>query len=163
MTQVEEDRIANNMICRIFFDIPTIQDQVAKRQLTFIGKVTCNSKEQLLTKLLKAWYNNKRIFRGVLHSSKKSLVHNIVIIVPTVDIYGSLNLWSHLALDDRYWKYLINGIVNTATPPPVPPTSPNTNKAQPPSFPSPTHPSQSPSISPPPRQSTRPSPVPSPR
>ena len=58
MTQVKEERIKNETICQIFFDIPTIQNQVAKWQFTFIGKVTCNSGEQLLTNVLMAWCNN---------------------------------------------------------------------------------------------------------
>ena len=46
MTQMKEDRITNDIICRRFFDMPTIKNQIAKRQLTFIGKVTRNSDEQ---------------------------------------------------------------------------------------------------------------------
>ena len=47
MTEVKEERI--------IFNIPTIQNQIAKRQLTFIGKVVRNSDQQLPTKLLTAW------------------------------------------------------------------------------------------------------------
>ena len=143
-----------------YFDILTIQNQVAKRQLTFIGIVTWNSDEKLLTKLLMAWWNNKLIFGGVLHSNKKTLVQNIASIVPTVYRYGSLKLWAHLSLDDKYWKYLINGIINAPTPQTGPPPSPDTERAHPPSPPSPPCPSQAPSTSPPPRQRTRPSPIP---
>ena len=102
MTQVKEYIITNKMIRQRFFDIPTIQNQVAKRQLNFIGKVTRNSDEKLPTELLTEWCNNKRQVQGVLHSNKKILVQNIAIIVPAVYRYGSLKLWSHLDLDDRY-------------------------------------------------------------
>ena len=136
---------------------------MAKRQLTLIGKVICKSDEKLPTKLLTAWFNNKRKVRGVLHSNNKYLVHNIALIVPKLYRYGSLKLWSHLALDDRYWKYLINGIGNTPTPTIGPPPSPNAKIAQPPSSPYPTRPGQAPHTSPPPRQRIRPSPIPSPR
>ena len=100
---------------------------------------------------------------GVLHSNNKTLVKNIALIVSTVHIYGSLKLWAHLAFDDRYCKYLINGIGNTPTQPPGPPPSSNTNIAQPPSTPSPTRPSPGPLTLPPPCQKTRPSPIPSPQ
>ena len=86
-----------------------------------------------------------------------------MLIFLTVDRYGSLKLWAHLSLDDKYCKYLINGIGNSTTPPPVTPPSPTTERAQPPSPPSTPRPSQSPSTSPPPSKGTRPSPIPSPR
>ena len=145
------------------FCILKIQNQVTKRQLTFIGKVTCNSDKQLPTKILTAWCNNKRRVGGVFYSNKKIIVQNITIIVPTVDRYGSLKFWAYLDSDDKYWKYLINGIVNAPTPPQGSPPSPTTEREQPPSPPSPYHSSQAPPTSPPPRQITRPSPIPSPR
>ena len=162
MTQVKEEIITNKMICQRFFDIPTIQNQEDKRQLNFIRKVTRKFDEQILMKLLTAQCNNKKRFGVVLHS-KKNLVHNIALIVLTVDLYSSLKLWAYLTLYYRYWKYLINGIGNTATSPPVPPPSQNTKIAQPPSSPSTPRPIQTPPTSPPPRQSTRPSPKLSPR
>ena len=110
--------------------------------------------------LLTAWLKNKRQVGGVLPSNNKTQVQNIAIIVPTVDLFGSLNLWEHLSLDDKYWKYLINVIVNAPTPPPGPSTSPITERAQPPSTPSPPRPSQTPLTSPPQRQSTISSPIP---
>ena len=140
-----------------------IQNQVAKRQLTFIRKVTRNSDEQLPTNLLMAWCNNKRRVGGVLRSNNKTLVQNIAIIVPTVDQYGSLKLWSHLGLDDRYWKSLIKGIGNAPTPPPGTPTSPNNEREHQFSYPYPPLPSQSPPTWPPSKKITRPSQIPSPR
>ena len=132
------------MIRRILFYIPMIQNQVAKWQLTFIGKVTCNSDKQLLMKLLTSCCNIKWQVVGVLHSYKKILLQNIALIVPTVDRYGSLKLRAHLAIDKKYCKYLINRIGNAPTPPLVPLPSPTTERAQPPYTPSPPRPSQSP-------------------
>ena len=76
---------------------------------------------------------------------QETLVHNIVSIVPTVDQYGSLKLWANLALDEKYWKYLINGIRNAPTNSLVPPPYPATEIEQPPSPPSTPRPIQSPS------------------
>ena len=163
MTQVKEERIEKKIIRQIFFDITKIQNQVAKWKLTLIGKVTCNSNEQLPTKLLTERRNNKRQVRGILHSNNKTPMHNIVLIVPAVDWYGSLKLWEHFALDDRYWKYLIYLIGNTPTPPPITLPSTNTKISQRPSSPSPTRHSQAPPTFPTPRKSTRPSPISSPR
>ena len=119
--------------------------------------------KQLLKKLPTEWCNNKWQVGGVLHSNNKTLVQNIVLIVLAVDRYGPLKLWSHLTLDESYWKYLINGLGNTQTPPQGPTPSKNTKRSQPPSPPSPTCPSQAPPTSHPQRQRTRPSPIPSPQ
>ena len=67
MTEVKEERIRNAELRERFFKIPTIQNQIAKRQLTFIGKVVRNSDQQLPTKLLTAWCNHKRRRGRVLH------------------------------------------------------------------------------------------------
>ena len=55
MTEVKEERIRNEEVRERLFKIPNIQNQIAKRQLTFIGKVVRNSDQQLPTKLLTAW------------------------------------------------------------------------------------------------------------
>ena len=89
MTQVKEERIKNEMIHRRFFDISTIQKQAAKRQLPFIVKVTCNYYEQVPMNLLPAWCNNKRQAGGVFKLKNKRLMLNIIVIIPTVDRFGS--------------------------------------------------------------------------
>ena len=86
-----------------------------------------------------------------------------IVDVPKVNQYGSLKLWAHLSLDRKYWKYLINGIENSPTPPPVPPPYPTTEKSNPPYPPPPQCPSQDSLTSPSPRQRTIPSPIPSPQ
>ena len=48
---------------------------MAKRQLNFIGKVTRNSDEQLPTKLLTEWCNNKWQVGGVFNSKQSSAEH----------------------------------------------------------------------------------------
>ena len=84
MTQLKDLKTTNEIICRRFFDIPTIQNQVAKRQPIIIGKVTHNSDEKLLTKILTTWCNNKWRVGGVLHSNNKTLLQKIALIFPTV-------------------------------------------------------------------------------
>ena len=73
MTEVKDQRITNETVRRIFFGILNIEEQIAKRQLPFIGKVTNNSDEHLFTKLLTAWCNHKRRRGGVLHTNKNPL------------------------------------------------------------------------------------------
>ena len=60
ITQVIDERITNGSIRTRFFSIPTIRNQIAQVQLTFIGKVVRNKDNQLPSQLLTAWCNNKR-------------------------------------------------------------------------------------------------------
>ena len=72
MTQVKGRESQMRLFVKDFFDIQMIQNQAAKRQLTFIGKVTRTSDEHLSKKLITEWYNNKQRVVGVIHSNKKS-------------------------------------------------------------------------------------------
>ena len=60
ITQVINKRITNGSFRTRFFNIPMIRNQIAQRQLTFIGKVVHNKDDQIPTQLLTAWCDNKR-------------------------------------------------------------------------------------------------------
>ena len=123
MTEVKDQRITNEIVRRNFFDILNIEEQIATQQLTFIGKVTRNSEDHLPNKLLSWWCNHKRRCGGVLHTNKKSIFHNLRLIIPGVDKPGALKKWEHFAINDRYWQHLISGLEKslTSTPPAPPP------------------------------------------
>ena len=125
MSEVKDQHITNKTVRRKNFDIPNIEKQIATRQLTFIGKMSRNSDDHLPTKLLTEWCNHKRRRGVVLHTNKKSIVHNLQLIIPEVDKAGTLKTWAHFAIDDRYWQHLISGLGNssTSTPPTPPPPS----------------------------------------
>ena len=72
ITQVIYKRITNKSVRTKFFNIPTIRNQIAQRQLTFIGKVFHNKDDQIPTQLLTAWCDNKRRRAGVLQTKKKN-------------------------------------------------------------------------------------------
>ena len=88
-------------------NIPTIRYQLAKRQLTFIGKVVKNLEDQIPTQLLTVWCDNKRKPGAPLQNNKKNLAQNIRLIVPGAGKCGLLTPWVYLALDDVYWERLI--------------------------------------------------------
>ena len=71
ITEVKEQHITNESARKKFFDIPNIKKHITTRQLTFIGKVACYYYDQILTKLLTTWCNQKRKHRGVLNMNKK--------------------------------------------------------------------------------------------
>ena len=60
MTELKYKRITNETVRTKCFGILNIEEKLAKRQLTFIGKVTRDSDDHLSTKLLTTWCNHKR-------------------------------------------------------------------------------------------------------
>ena len=60
MSEVKYQRNTNETVRRNCFGILNIEEQIATRQLTFIGKMTRNSDDHLPTKILTAWCNHKR-------------------------------------------------------------------------------------------------------
>ena len=104
---VIDEKITNESVRKRFVNIPTIRYQLAKRQLTFIGKVVRNSEDQIPTQLLTEWCDNKHKPGAPLQNSKKNLVQNIRLIGPGMEKYGLLTTWVYLALDDGYWAHLV--------------------------------------------------------
>ena len=102
MTEVKDQLIKNETVRRKFFDILNFEEQIATQQLTFIGKLARNSDNHIHTKLLTAWCNHKRRRGGVLHTNKKSIVHNLRLIIPGVDKTRALKTWAHFAINDGY-------------------------------------------------------------
>ena len=79
---VIDKKNTNQSLRKRFFNIPTILNQLAKRQLTFIGKVVRNSEYQIPTKLLTEWCDNKLKPGAPPQNNKKKLTQNIRLIVP---------------------------------------------------------------------------------
>ena len=105
ITQVIDERITKGSIRNRFFSIPKIRNQIAQRQLMFIGKVVQNKDNQLPTQLLTAWCNNKRKRGAPLKNNKKNLEQNIQQLIPGAAKDGLLTSWVYFALDDVYWKH----------------------------------------------------------
>ena len=168
ITQVIDEHITNDSVRMRFCRIPSLQNQIAKRQLTFIGKVVRNSDDQIPTRLLTAWCNHPRRRGAPLQSNKKSLVRNLQLIVPSVPKDGRLSSCALYALDGSYWNHLVSqlgtqptdwegevpGAANYTAPPPPqgPPRSPPRNRAPPPPSPRRSSTSSPPVPSPPPQR-----------
>ena len=110
MTDVKDQRITNETKRRFFLNTPNIEKQIATQHLTLIRKLARNSDNHLPTKLLTEWCNHKRRRGGVLKTNKKSIFHNLRLIIPGVDKTGALKTWAHFSIDDRYWRHLISGL-----------------------------------------------------
>ena len=104
---VIDEKITNESIRKQFFNNPTIWHQLARKQLTFIGKVVRNSEDQIPTQLLTSWCDNKRKPGAPLQNNKKNVVQNTGLIVPCAAKDGLITTWVYLALDDGYWAHLV--------------------------------------------------------
>ena len=93
------ERITNESVRTQFFDIPTIRNQIAPRQITFIGKVVRNKDEKIPTQLLTAWRNNKQRRGGVLQNNNNNLAQNICLVIPGAAKDGLLTTWVYFTLD----------------------------------------------------------------
>ena len=59
-SDVMEDRIRNSKVRRMFYNINTVEIQMAKRRLTFIGRVVRMDKNKVPGRLISAWIGGKK-------------------------------------------------------------------------------------------------------
>ena len=148
---VKEHRIKNTDIRQRFYNIPSAHRLITVRQLKFIGKVFRNSSTQLPTQLLTCWCDNKQKRGRALYHNRKSIVASLQLVLPDVEVHGSISSWGIHALDDKHWNNIISQYklrkddTDSVPPsPPPPPSSPPRSSTSPPSHnaapPSPTSP-----------------------
>ncbi len=69
MSQVKDERIRNEKVRKIFYDIPTVENMIAARQLDFIGKAIRGPPNHPARIMLTACRNNQRqVGRPQLHN-----------------------------------------------------------------------------------------------
>ena len=83
---------------------------IAKRRLTFIGRVVRISEEKIPARVLSAWCNLKRPVGRPNISTRFSLLQDIGKIIPNVGKDVSFRSWGHVAKDELLWSMLINNI-----------------------------------------------------
>ena len=134
INNVIDKRITNDSICMRFCNIPSMRNQIAKKQLNFIGKVIRNSVDQIHSQLLTTWCDHPRRRGAPLQNNKKNLVQNIQLLLPSDPKDGRLSSWGFQALDSSYWNHLVSqlstqpaewegeipGSANYTAPPPPP-------------------------------------------
>jgi len=110
MSQVEEEKITNEKVRKIFFNIPDLRSLIAIRQCRFIGRVIRGPNNNPPKLLLTAWCNNKRVNGGQLTTNKKSIVKSLQLLLPNKmgnDKQGLLANWIDIARDKNLWNYKI--------------------------------------------------------
>ena len=129
MTKVRDMRIKNTYIRIMFYNIPCIRNQVAFRQLSYVGKIFRRKGSHLPTRLLTAWCNHPRKSGWPLLTNKMSLDRNFRPIIPDVDKTGLLLCLGCHALDTDLLATLKH-MANTT--PDGPPNTPDADEVVPP-------------------------------
>jgi len=127
ITQVQEERIRNDKIRRLFYDIPCVTNMITARQLGFLGKVVRGPHDTPARRMLTACCQHKRKRgRPYLHN-KDVIVRNLRLLfsrIPEVviDDYGSVKDWFKEASHESYWTALVTCLLDKQTPLPPRPT-----------------------------------------
>ena len=97
-----------------FFGILSIKQEIAKRQLLYIGKITRRENTHIPSILLSSWCNHPRRRGGTRKTNKKSVVENLQILLPEkIPSTGAFHTWIHFALNRKYWTHLLSLIGTT--------------------------------------------------
>ena len=99
MSKVIEKHITNTSIREKFYNIPTINKQIALRQLTYLGKIFRREESHISTRLLTVWCDHQRQSGRPILTNKQSMARNIKQVIPNVDAHGTMSTWGFHALD----------------------------------------------------------------
>ncbi len=80
--QVIKEKITNERIRKIFFNVPTAENTIVIRQMTYLGKVIRGPTNHPPRQMLTAQSANPRPKGGVLTTNKKALVHSLHTLLP---------------------------------------------------------------------------------
>ena len=84
MPKVRDMRINNISIWIMFYNTSCIRNQVAFRQLSYVGEIFRREDSHVPTRLLTAWSNHQRKRGQPLLMNKMSLARNFRLIIPDV-------------------------------------------------------------------------------
>ena len=110
---VVENKITNISVCNFFNNISTIEYQIVKRRLNFLGKIIRLTSFKIPSGLLSIFYSIKRSLGRPKYTVRHSMLNGIKKITPEVDTSDSFNTWAHIANDKPIWSILLK--IRTAT------------------------------------------------
>ena len=121
MSKVQEDRIRNEKVPRMFYSIPCVRNMIAARQADFIGKMIRGPPNQPSSNMITACCDHKRRVGRPQTTGNNFMVENLRLLfqdVTTVNInrFGSLRDWIHEASNEEYWNQLVARLLNPCTP-----------------------------------------------
>ena len=86
----------------MFYNIPRVQNQIAFLHLNYLGKLLRREASHITTFLLTAWCDHPCKFGRPLLTNRKSMVRNILLVIPDVDGSGALSAWGFHDLDTQH-------------------------------------------------------------
>ena len=145
ITEVREEKIRNERIRKIFYNIPDIRSIIAARISRFIGKVIRGPNDNPPKLFITAWCNHPRRPGKPLTTNKTTVVKALKTLLPETmesDDKGHLGNWINIAMDVKIWNYKIERLKRPGVEIPEPPSGPNhsSSSAPPPSPPPPRQP-----------------------
>ena len=129
MSQVIDDHIKNSSIRKTFYNLPTAEDLVTIRSMTYLGKLTRGPISNPAKQLLTAFVNHPRPIGGIIMTNKKAMVKYLNALLPMIlrsetittnpttganttrskpNKDGDVHLWYHIAMDEDGWEEYIN-------------------------------------------------------
>ncbi len=121
MTTVQEQRLRNDKVRKLFYPIPCVRKMIAARQMDFVGKMIRGPPDRPSHNMITACCDHKRQVGRPQMTGKNFMVENLRLLfydVHTVQIdrYGSLRTWIHKALNEKYWCQLVDQLLHPSTP-----------------------------------------------
>ena len=108
--EVREFKITNVQIRKKFHNIDSIENQVSKRRLHFLGKVIRMPCKKIPARLISAFMKNSRPQGRPNNTIRHSFLNDISKIIPNIDQFGSFNTWTHVAHNIIHWSFLVNNL-----------------------------------------------------
>ena len=125
--EVRELKITNVQIRKKFYNIDSVENQVSKRRLHFLGKVIRMPCKKIPARLISAFMKNIRPQGRPNNTIRHSFLNDVSKIIPNVDQFGSFNTWAHVAHNLIHWSFLVNNLHKFEPEPCNTDTNPDTN------------------------------------
>ena len=103
-------RDSNVQVRKRFNNIKSVELQIAKRRLAFLGKIIRITNDKIPARLLSAVCQGKRPLGRPNTMTRHSMLKDIEKIIPEVDNTGSFSSWAYIANDKLAWSILINNL-----------------------------------------------------
>ena len=105
---VMEKKITNISIRESCNNIRTIESQIVKRRLTFLGKNIRLPSFKIPSRLISAYCSIKILLGRPNYNVRYFMLNDIKKIIPEVDKSGSFHTWAHITNDELIWSILSN-------------------------------------------------------
>ena len=117
ITQVQEERIRNEHVRKLFYDIPRVRNMIAARQLGFIGKVMRGPSHRPSQRMITACCSNRRLPGRPHFHNKDLIVKNLKLLFSQVndvviDDKGTLKNWINEVMCESYWNQLVKCLID---------------------------------------------------